>query len=103
MFLHLVQKMPHLASLEFGDCNGTLLPGSSIPTFIQTLSQQWLRATQDDHPRRTLNVRIVDQELDPQGAENITFMLNPMHKDGLFITVSSTLKVPNIIAENFDH
>jgi hypothetical protein len=99
MFLHLVQKMPHLASLEFGDCNGTLFPGSSI----QTLSQQWLRAAQDDHPRRTLNVRIVDQELDPQGAENITFMLTPMHKDGLFITVSSTLEVPDIITETFNY
>jgi hypothetical protein len=101
MFLHLVQKMPHLASLKFGDCNGTLLPGSSIPTFIQTLSQQWLRAAHDDHPRRTLNVRIVDQEL--EGAENITSMLTPMHKDGLFITVSSTLEVPDIISENFDY
>ncbi|KAJ7879017.1 hypothetical protein B0H14DRAFT_2710213 [Mycena olivaceomarginata] len=101
MALHLLKKMPHLTSLDFGDFQGTLLPVSSVPAFIQTFSKQWLRTAQDDHSPRSLRVTIADQDLNPQDEKKINFMLAPMHKDGLFVTVTPTPNFPEIFTDDF--
>ncbi|KAJ7745498.1 hypothetical protein B0H14DRAFT_2986215 [Mycena olivaceomarginata] len=101
MALHLLKKMRHLTSLDFGDFQGTLLPVSSVPAFIQTFSRQWLHTAQDDHSLRSFRVTIADQDLNPQDEKKINCMLAPMHKDGLFVTVTSTPNFPEIFTDDF--
>jgi hypothetical protein len=96
MFLQLVQKMPHLASLGFGNLSGTLLPGISVPEFIRAFSAQWLGATEKKFPGRSFHVQMVDVELSKQVADSLTITLVPMQKDGQFITASFEPDLPQL-------
>jgi hypothetical protein len=46
-------------------------------------------------------VTIADQDLNPQDEKGINSMLAPMHKDGLFVAVTSTPNFPEIFMANF--
>ncbi|KAJ7745494.1 hypothetical protein B0H14DRAFT_3514497 [Mycena olivaceomarginata] len=104
MMLYLAQKLPYLTSLVIGNFAGTLLPRSSVPTFIEAFSKQWIGAGREailDHPRQ-IKVQIVDELLYPQAAGDITRMLHTMCNDGLFISVVPSPTMPHIIFEPFD-
>jgi hypothetical protein len=102
--LRLAQKLPYLTTLVIGDFDGTLLPVSPVPAFIQTFSKQWIGARKifPNHPRQ-IEVRIVDRRWGPQAAHDITPMLLTMDKDGLFFRIVPFPAFPQIIFERFDY
>ncbi|KAJ6488357.1 hypothetical protein DFH09DRAFT_379967 [Mycena vulgaris] len=100
MVLHLVQQMPHLSRLEIGDFNETLLQRSSLPAFLHLFSKQWLEAAREtDTLDRSLSVLIVDHEF----SHDISLELAAMHKDGLFIEISSRSSWESIILQPFNY
>ncbi|KAJ7922511.1 hypothetical protein B0H13DRAFT_2317342 [Mycena leptocephala] len=79
LVLQLVQKMPHLSRLEIGNFKETLLLQFSVPGF------------------RSLSVLLVDHEL------KISRELAAVHKNGLFIEISSHSSLQSIISQHFDY
>ncbi|KAJ7319301.1 hypothetical protein DFH08DRAFT_390379 [Mycena albidolilacea] len=104
LMLRLAQKLPYLTTLVIGDFDGTLLPVSPVPAFIQTFSKQWIGARKifPNHPRQ-IEVRIVDKRLSLQAVRDITPMLLTIDKDGLFFGIVPFPAFPQIIFERFDY
>ncbi|KAJ7902878.1 hypothetical protein B0H14DRAFT_2492582 [Mycena olivaceomarginata] len=103
MMLQVAKKMPRLTSLKIGDFYGTLFPfrRASLPEFLQAFSSQWFGG-QEVFPDRSFRVQIVDQRLRPEDMDRITPLLTAMQKDGLIITVSADLDLPDVF-EGFLH
>ncbi|KAF7364017.1 hypothetical protein MSAN_01060400 [Mycena sanguinolenta] len=103
MILQVVRKMSHLSSLRIEDFNGTLLPRTPLPAFVQTLSEERLAVQAEFSSRRSLYVWIVDHKFSEEEAPDLTLMLATMHQDDLFITVSPTPHSPCIISDDFHY
>ncbi|KAJ6501880.1 hypothetical protein C8R45DRAFT_1091808 [Mycena sanguinolenta] len=103
MILQVLRKMPHLTSLTLEDFDGTLLPRSSVPEFVQAFSKQWLVMQAAFPSRQSLRVLIVDEDFSEGEAHDLTRMLETMHQDDLFITVSAYAHSPNIISDDFHY
>jgi hypothetical protein len=97
MMLQVAKKMPRLTSLKIGDFYGTLFPfrRASPPEFLQAFSSQWFGG-QEVSPDRSLRMQIVDQRLRPEDIDRITPLLTAMQKDGLVMTVSADLDLPDV-------
>ncbi|KAJ7627842.1 hypothetical protein DFH06DRAFT_1304491 [Mycena polygramma] len=80
--LRLLRRVPGLTFLEIGDFNGTLVPQSSLPTFVTVLSDQWLK-TQDKCLDSFLYVTITDEQ--HSGDIHVKF-----HDNRLSVMVSDT-------------
>ncbi|KAK7044525.1 F-box domain-containing protein [Favolaschia claudopus] len=105
MALHLTEKMPSLTSLELGDFDGTIEvhPTRSLTAaFIQTFLEHWLEQ-KSVGGSRLLRLLITNQGFEYLEVEQLTLLFTPLEKEGLFITVSSSARVPSIIMENFHY
>ncbi|KAJ7649063.1 hypothetical protein DFH06DRAFT_1332085 [Mycena polygramma] len=80
--LRLLRRVPGLTFLEIGDFDGTLVPQSSLPTFVTVLSDQWLK-TQGKCLDSFLYVIITDEQ--HSGDIHVRF-----HDNRLSVVVSDT-------------
>ncbi|KAJ6480715.1 hypothetical protein C8R47DRAFT_1050042 [Mycena vitilis] len=80
--LRLLHRVPGLTFLEIGDFDGTLVPQSSLPTFVTVLSDQWLK-TQDKCLDSFLYVTVTDEQ--HSGDIHVKF-----HENRLSVVVSDT-------------
>ncbi|KAK7044519.1 hypothetical protein R3P38DRAFT_2766146 [Favolaschia claudopus] len=107
MALDLLAKMPSLTSLELGEYDQRVLltrsltPGF-IQAFIEEFSKHWLKQKSVGDPQ-PLRLLISNQDLPYSDVERLMSMFTRLEKEGLFITVSLSIRVPCIIMDDFQY